>query len=59
MSAFSALLLAWPFYLAVNGRLAAYINLAKPAGGNGSAAVSAAGATAGAVSIAQLLPEFL
>lgn len=31
MNTFAVLLLAFPFYLAVNGRLVAYINLVKPA----------------------------
>jgi hypothetical protein len=38
MNTFAALLLAFPFYLAVNGKLADYVALAKP-----SATKSAAG----------------
>ena len=41
MKAFSALLLAFPFYLAMHGRLAAYIALAKPNGGNAVASGAA------------------
>jgi hypothetical protein len=39
MNAFALLLLAWPFYLAVNGRLAAYAKLATT--GTASTAASA------------------
>ena len=30
MNAFSLIMLAWPLYLAVNGKLADYVSLAKP-----------------------------
>ena len=30
MNAFALILLSWPFYLAVNGRLSEYVDLAKP-----------------------------
>lgn len=30
MNAFALILLGWPIYLAVNGRLSDYVNLAKP-----------------------------
>lgn len=40
MSTFSLLLLAWPFYLAVHGRLADYVALAKPSQAPASATAS-------------------
>jgi hypothetical protein len=38
MNTFAVLLLAYPFYLAVNGRLIAYTNLVKSQSSTGAAA---------------------
>lgn len=40
INTFAVILLAFPFYLAQKGRLAAYINLAKPSQGSASANVA-------------------
>ena len=40
LNTFAVILLAFPFYLAVKGRLAAYINLAKPGTATASATPS-------------------
>jgi hypothetical protein len=46
MNTFAVVLLAFPFYLAVKGRLAAYVNLAKPASGSTTTAPAATSANA-------------
>lgn len=45
MNAFTLLLLAWPFYLAVNGKLVTYVDFAKP-GNKASQNSGASGAMA-------------
>ena len=42
MNTFATLLLAFPFYLAVKGRLATYVALAKPDASSGAASQAAA-----------------
>jgi hypothetical protein len=44
MNAFTLILLGWPFYLMVNGKLTTYVTLAKPS------ATQATGASAPAAS---------
>lgn len=46
MNAFSAILLAWPFYLAVKGELVTYIKLAKANSTATAAAAPVSGANA-------------
>lgn len=50
MNTFAVLLLAFPFYLAVNGKLADYIALAKPDASSNSGAPAATTGTASASS---------
>ena len=45
LNTFAVVLLAFPFYLAQKGRLANYINLAKPTAGNVPPSKTAANAT--------------
>lgn len=45
MNAFTLILLGWPFYLMVNGKLTTYVSIAKP-----SATATQAGASAPASS---------
>lgn len=49
MNTFAVILLAFPLYLAVKGRLAAYVELAKP-GASGSSTAGAGTTAAGASS---------
>jgi hypothetical protein len=42
MNTFAAILLAWPFYLAIKGKLATYVGFAKPAASGNTTTASTA-----------------